>query len=200
MDDEVQAGVRGVRYAAQRGLGVVAMEPLRGGNLAKPMAAAPPIPGQGAPPQRSLVAWALRWVWNFPEISLALTSMSADSHLEENLRLAAQARAHSLTEAELETIQGMKQHRREKAKSSCTACNYCLPCPQGVAIPKILSFYDDRFVYDDRKSASIGYNFLLTPGEQAPNCKECGECEEACPQHLPIRELLKASHKELSAS
>ena len=131
---------------------------------------------------------------------MALTSMNAPSQLEENLRLASQAQPHSLTGEDLDILAQVKQAIRARAKASCTQCNYCQPCPQGVAIPKILSFYDDRFVYDDRKGASIGYSVLLSPQQQAANCSECGDCEEVCPQHLPIRELLKASHLELAGA
>ncbi len=199
MDDELQAGVRGVRLAAQRGLGVVAMEPLRGGNLAKPMAADALALWQNMHPERSPVDWAFRWVWSFPEVSLALTSMSAPAHLEENLGLASLAQPNALSREELTLLRRVKQKLRDKAKAPCTACDYCLPCPEGVAIPKILSFYNDRFVHDDLKSASIGYSFLLGPEQQATQCSECGECEKLCPQQLPIRELLKAAHRELAA-
>jgi uncharacterized protein len=199
MDDELQAGTRGVRLASQRGLGVVAMEPLRGGNLAKPMAADVQALCRTMHPERPLVEWALRWVWDFPEVSVALTSMSEAGHLEQNLRLAGSAQARALSREELSLIRSVKQKLREKSKAGCTACNYCLPCPSGVAIPKVLSYYNDRHLYDDRKSAVIGYNFLLRPDEQASACTECGECEKLCPQQLPIRQLLQASHLELAA-
>ena len=200
MDENYQAGARGLRLAEQRGLGVVAMEPLRGGNLAKPL---PPDIQQLWPVAahpRSQVEWAFDWLWNQPGVSLVLTSMNTPAQLEENLRLASAAQTGCLSEDDLRAVDQVRSAICSRAKAGCTSCQYCLPCPQGVAIPKILSYYNDRFIYDDRNSASIGYQFLLAPDERATSCNECGHCEEACPQHLPIRELLKASHLELGAS
>ena len=200
MDEDYQAGARGVRLAAQRGLGVVAMEPLRGGNLAKPLPQEIQDHWPASAQAQNPVERAFRWLWHQPEVSLVLTSMSLPAQLEENLRLAATAQACGLSADDLAAFNRVRTAIRSRAKAGCTACQYCMPCPQGVAIPKILSYYNDRFVFDDRKSASIGYQFLLAPEQQATACNECGQCEEVCPQHLPIRELLKAGHLELGGS
>jgi predicted aldo/keto reductase-like oxidoreductase len=198
MDEEVQAGIRGMQYAASKGIPVVVMEPMRGGNLAKPMSPDIQAIWDQAPVKRSPAEWALRWVWNHPEVMVVLTSINASIHLENNLAWADTAEPKSLSPSELAVIGQMRDKIKERSKVSCTQCGYCLPCPQGVAIPKIMAFYNDFHVYGDRKGSSIVYNVLLSSDQQAPNCTECGNCEEACPQHIPIRDVLKQCHQELA--
>ena len=198
MDEEVQAGIRGMQYAASKGISVIAMEPLRGGNLAKPFSPEIQAIWNRAAIKRSPVEWALRWVWNHPEITVVLTSVNLASQLENNLAWAGTADARSLTPDELALIRLVRDKIREKSKVSCTQCGYCQPCSQGVAIPKILAFYNDYHIYGDKKGASIAYNVLISPEQQAPHCNQCGDCEEVCPQHIPIRDLLQQCHKELA--
>lgn len=197
MDEAVQAGVKGLKFAARRGLAVVAMEPLRGGSLVKPLPADIQSLWDGAPVRRPLVEWAFRWVWNHPEVNVLLTSVNEPRQLEENLALAAQAQPNSLTAEELALIAQVRARLSGRGPVPCTVCGYCQPCPQGVAIPRILNFYNDRYIYEDRRGPSTAYQVLLSPEQQATRCNECGECEEACPQQIPIREMLKKSHQEL---
>ncbi len=197
MDEAVQAGVKGLQFASRRGLAVVAMEPLRGGSLVKPLPADIQSLWDAAPVRRPLVEWAFRWVWNHPEVNVLLTSVNEPRQLEENLALAAQAQPNSLTAEELALIAQVRAKLSGRGPVPCTVCGYCQPCPQGVAIPRILNFYNDRYIYEDRRGPSTAYQVLLSPEQQATRCNECGECEEACPQQIPIREMLKKSHQEL---
>jgi uncharacterized protein len=195
LDEEVQAGTEGLKYAANKGLGVIVMEPLRGGNLA---AKAPPAVQaifDQAPIKRSLAEWGLRWVWDHPEVTVVLSGMNDEAHIEENLRIAGEALPNSLTAAELDLIERAKLAYQGLMKAACTGCRYCMPCPHGVEIPNCFDAYNNLGMFGDKFGSQLLYIMRAgassKEGGFASRCQECGECEEACPQHLPIRELLK---------
>lgn len=198
MDEDVQAGTEGLFYAAGKGLGVVVMEPLRGGNLARSVPGDIQALWDQAPEKRSPAEWALRWVWDHPEVSVVLSGMTALDQVEENCRIAAAAEPNALSEAELEVIEQVRQRYRERIKVDCTACGYCMPCPNGVNIPRIFSVYNDRFIFGDERWSHLMYAFASNAGEHASSCIECGECEEVCPQGISIIETLKECHEVLS--
>ena len=195
MDTEFQAGTKGLQYAAAKGLAVIIMEPIKGGKLAK----TPPPPilelWSKAEEQRSPAEWALRWVWNHPEVTMLLSGMSTMKHVEENLRVANVAKPNSLSEQELTLINDVKKRFRLLSKIECTACGYCQPCPSGVDIPRNFAIYNDAYIYDDNNSSRFAYNTFFNPITRASACTECGACEEACPQHLSIRDHLKEIQK-----
>jgi predicted aldo/keto reductase-like oxidoreductase len=195
LDVKHQAGTRGLHYAASKGLGVIVMEPLRGGNLAKMPPAIKEIFDE-AEHRRSAVEWALRWVWNHPEVICVLSGMNEEAHIEENLRIANEAEPESLTTTELEIISCAEQEYRTLMKVSCTGCRYCMPCPAGVAIPECFDAYNAE-LWGNKIEGLFRYLFMVakplrdTPDGFASRCTECGECEEKCPQKLEIRKHLK---------
>jgi predicted aldo/keto reductase-like oxidoreductase len=195
MDEEYQAGTRGLRAAAERGLGVVVMEPLRGGQLARPTpavaalwAAAQQAPETGGTATVSVpgspVEWALRWVWAHPEVSLVLSGMTTMEHVEQNVRYAGHS-SLPLGPAEYAVFDGVRDGYRDAIPVPCTACKYCLPCPNKVAIPDILELYNDAIAYGDVKGARLRYTWI-DDESRAAACTQCGECEERCPQHIAI--------------
>jgi hypothetical protein len=200
MDVDYQAGRRGLRLAAERGLGTVIMEPLKGGQLA------------GTPPQTVRRAWssgtsetepvsaALRWLWDQSEVGTVLSGMSSLQQLRENLASAEWGYAGNLSDAEQETIKAVRAAYNELDLVGCTACGYCLPCPEGVNIPKILELYNDVSTYGDLDQARRVYSRVLDAEERADNCSDCGQCEEVCPQHLPIIASLREAHARLSTT
>ena len=198
MDEGIQAGTEGLLYAAGKGLGVVVMEPLRGGSLARSVPEDIQALWDQALEKRSPAEWALRWVWNHPEVSVVLSGMTAPDQVEENCRIAAAAEPNALSETELDIIDQVRQRYRERIKVDCTACGYCMPCPNGVNIPRIFSVYNDRFIFGDERWSHLMYTFASNAGEHASNCVECGECEEVCPQGILIIETLKKCHEVLS--
>lgn len=189
LDENTQAGLEGLRYAAARNIGVVVMEPLLGGKLA----IEPPEPvarlWEQAPVKRTPAQWALRWVWNHPEVSVVLSGMSTYPQVEDNLRTARQAVASSLTPEELAIIDRVKAAYRSLPRIDCTGCDYCMPCPFGVKIPGNFRLYNGLVTYNDQTRKSAYHK--LGENERAANCRSCGKCEKVCPQHLPIRELMK---------
>jgi uncharacterized protein len=198
MDEDYQAGTRGLRHAAARQIAVFAMEPLRGGTLAAPgpdpvMA----IWARAAKP-RTPAEWALRWVWDHPEVTLALSGMNTPEQLEENIRVACSADAGSMTADELALVGEVRDVFRAKLNVNCTTCGYCLPCPSGVSIPDVFSAYNTSGMFDARRDASFVYRmWTVAAGHGADQCTECGECEPKCPQQIPIPETLAAAHGHL---
>ena len=197
-DQHYQAGKEGLQYAAAKGLGVVVMEPLRGGKLTGAIPAEVQAIWNSAGESRTPAEWALRWVWNHPEVSTALSGVSATAQIEENVRIADKGAPDSLTPAELGLIDRVTGTYRHMVKVDCTGCAYCVPCPNGVDIPLNFSLYNDTFMFKDSETAYMIYAHFTAPEQRASNCTECGECEEHCPQHLEIREELKKVHARLS--
>ncbi|MGD0855154.1 MAG: aldo/keto reductase [Dehalococcoidia bacterium] len=200
MDTKYQAGTKGLKYAAGKGLAVVVMEPLRGGSLAKKPPEAVAKIWAEAKHQHTLAEWALLWIWEHPEVSLVLSGMSKFEQVVENLAVAEKSGPGSLTEEDFKLIERAKKAFKGTSPIPCTNCGYCMPCQQGVEIPRIFQLYNNGIMYDDMKTARFFYHqaFASIPENQrADQCIECGECEEACPQKIPIAEWLKKVHKEL---
>jgi len=198
LDERNQAGKEGLQYAAAKGLGVIVMEPLRGGNLTGKIPTAIQAIWDEADVKRTPAEWALRWIWNHPEVTVVLSGMNEEEHIEENIRIASEAHPESLTERELQLVSRVEKKYRELMKVGCTGCGYCMPCPSGVNIPGSFEAYNNLHMFATaRMTARIAYLTQLAaiPGVRAAaypsQCVECGACEEACPQNLPVSELLK---------
>lgn len=202
MDEKNQAGTEGLEYAAARGLGIVIMEPLRGGNLAANIPPAVHDIWTRAPVRRSPAEWALRWVWNRPEVTVVLSGMNDERHIDENLRIAGEAHPCSLTGEELRLIGEVEKTYRSLMKVGCTGCRYCMPCPSGVDIPTCFEIYNSRFMTGNRREALNNYlgrvsNVLGTDSISCASlCRECGQCEKKCPQGIGIQSHLKDVAKE----
>ena len=203
LDEKNQAGTEGLEYAASKGLGVIIMEPLRGGNLTKTVPQAVKEIWDEAPIKRSSAEWALRWVWNHPEVTVVLSGMSEEEHIQENLRIAEQASPDSLVEAEMQLIKRVENKYRELMKVGCTGCQYCMPCPAGVNIPLCFEEYNNLHLVDNPDAekfmyaARLGGAVALGEPEFASLCVECGKCVEKCPQHIDIPTVLKSVVEEL---
>jgi predicted aldo/keto reductase-like oxidoreductase len=194
LDENTQAGKAGLEYAAEKGLGVVVMEPLRGGNLAGKLPEEAEAVFAAAATRRSHAEWALRWIWNDPRVSTVLSGMTDDIQAEENLQIAAAGEANSLSEDELARVDQVKQIYRSKQRVPCTKCGYCMPCPDGVKIPDNLSLYNEYHLFDSDNSrflATALYNMTLAPEAKADQCTECGQCLQHCPQQIAIPDELK---------
>lgn len=198
MDEEYQAGTAGLRHAAERRIGVFAMEPLRGGSLAARGPEAVDAIWARASVKRSPADWALRWVWNHPDVVMALSGMNAPEQLDGNIATAESARANGMSAEELSLIGEVRDIFRAKMRVNCTTCGYCLPCPSGVSIPDVFSSYNTSVMFDARQAASAVYrNFVMAGGHGADQCARCGECEPKCPQQIPIQDMLEAAHAHL---
>jgi predicted aldo/keto reductase-like oxidoreductase len=191
MDEDFQAGGTGLEYAASKGLGVIIMEPLRGGGLTARIPDDVQAIWDKSRVKRTPAEWALRFVWNRPEVSVVLSGMSEPCQVEENIRIASQGLANSLTGEELALIQEAKAIYQVRTRVICTSCGYCMPCPTGVNIPANFLQLNNLAIYRDRASAEFFYWHILKEEQRASHCEECGQCEELCPQHIPIPAMLK---------
>ena len=199
MDEDYQAGRAGLEYAASKGLGVIIMEPLRGGGLTARLPEEVQAVWDKARVKRTPAEWALRFVWNRPEVSVVLSGMSEPSQMEENVRLANQGLANSLTARELALIQEAKTIYQARTRVLCTGCGYCLPCSHGVSIPANFLQLNNLSIYRDRRAAEFFYFHILKEDQRASHCEECGQCLELCPQHITIPEMLKEVVREFES-
>jgi uncharacterized protein len=201
MDENFQAGKEGLLYAASKGLGVIVMEPLRGGLLAGKMPPRIAETWKGAGIEGTPAEWALRWVWNHPEVSAVLSGMNHEDQIEENIRVAETAFPNALSSVEIKCIDQVRNALHKEIKVGCTGCGYCMPCPAGVNIPGCFSYYNDQAIYGKRTGGMEYMGSLSGVDGGKPSyaslCKDCGKCEKHCPQSLPIRTHLKEVSKEM---
>ena len=199
VDEHTQAGRRGLQAAAEKGIPVIIMEPLRGGKLVNllPDDAKKLIKNQehGWSPAE----WGLRWLWNQSEVTCVLSGMNSIEMVEENVRIASDVRAGALTEDDFKVYEEIKHIISLKEKVGCTGCAYCMPCPHGVDIPGTFACYNK--MYSEKKSEGR-FEYARNIGMRekpgfATQCIGCGACEKHCPQHIAIREKLKEADKAL---
>jgi predicted aldo/keto reductase-like oxidoreductase len=201
LDEKNQAGTEGLEYAHGKNLAVMIMEPLRGGNLGGPVPEEVQTIWDESPVKRSPAQWAFRWVWDHPEVTVVLSGMNDEQHIDENLKTAEDACPHSLTKEELHRIAQVRDTYTRLMKVGCTGCGYCMPCPYGVDIPACFSLYNAHHLFPHDRSAKFQYfgrhGGLMGGVSYAGLCRACGKCEKACPQHLPIRDRLRDVSKEM---
>lgn len=198
MDEGYQAGKAGLLRAAERRVGVIAMEPLRGGVLAAEGPEAVKAIWARGRERRKPADWALRWVWNHAEVVSALSGMNSEQQLAENLASADAARAAAMAPEALGLVGEVRDFYRSRMQVECTTCGYCLPCPNGVAIPDVFSAYNSSTMFDARRTAAMVYRmWVCGGGHGADVCLQCGECEPKCPQHIPIADRLQEAHAHL---
>lgn len=193
-----QAGREGLQYAAGKNLGVIIMEGLRGGNLG---ATPPPEVAaiwNDAPQKRTPAEWALRWIWNHPEVSINLSGMNSEKHIEENVKIGSMAQPDSLSDEEKTLVQKAAATYKRLMKVDCTGCEYCTPCPENVNIPAAFEVLNKLHLFKNVPEAKFMYAIrcsgLVSDGEPgfASQCVQCGECLEKCPQNIEIPTALES--------
>ena len=199
LDEHTQAGRRGLQYAHSKGIPVVIMEPLRGGRLVNLLPEKAKQIFAEFPVRRTPAEWGLRWLWNQQEVTVVLSGMGSMDMLEENARIAAQAKVNELGNAEFALYAKVIQAINESVKVGCTGCGYCQPCPKGVDIPGTFAAYN-RWCGEEKAGAFMDYLKCTTMRQNstaASNCIGCGKCEQHCPQGIAIRKELKEAQKVL---
>ena len=199
MDETSQAGRAGLQAAAEKGIPVIIMEPLRGGKLVSLLPEKAKRLIARDPRKRTPAELAFRWLWDQPEVTCVLSGMNSLEMVEENCRIASSAEPGELTQKDQALIQKIKSLINEKIKVGCTGCGYCMPCPHGVDIPGAFRCYNE--MYTENKSVGRHEYFQVVTLRKDPafpsQCVECGRCEKHCPQHLPIIKELKKADREL---
>ncbi len=199
MDEVSQAGRDGLMAAAQKGIPVIIMEPLRGGKLINMLPDSAKSLISKNPRGYSAAEWGLRWLWDQPQVTCVLSGMNSIDQVKENIRIASDALPGHFNQDDFALISSIKQEINSKMKVGCTGCRYCMPCPKGVDIPATFKCYNDMYI---EKKSSGRKEFYQTVGlRKEPalptQCVSCGKCESHCPQHIAIRKELAAASKEL---
>lgn len=196
LDDENQATLEGIRYAGKKGIDVICMEPLRGGAIANPPEEIKQMIKDHSK-QYSPVEWAFRYVGDFPEIKTILSGMTTFDQVKDNLDIFERVAVDSLSDEDRAFVADLKKAYLARIGIGCTKCNYCQPCPQGVLIPRIFAAYNDAYMFDDYDRLKRSYPGIVKDKGDASLCVSCGQCESACPQQLPIIELLQKVHQKV---
>lgn len=199
LDEHTQAGRAGLKAAAQKGIPVFIMEPLRGGKLASslPRAAQEAIDASDHP--WGAAEWALRWLWDQPEVTCVLSGMNSLQMVEENCRIASEVECGALTQADLEVIERIRLAIQQTMRVGCTGCGYCMPCPKGVDIPALFRCYNHMYT-EGKNTARREYWQTVSLRKEsalARQCVRCGACEKKCPQGIAIREQIRIADREL---
>ncbi len=199
LDEYVQAGKEGLMYAASKNLAVFVMEPLRGGTLARKQP--PEVQELYAhyPQKRTPVEWALKWLWNHPQVTLVLSGMTEDQHLHDNLAYAKEMLPNSMTLDEIALIDGVKDIYKRNQRIPCTACQYCMPCPFGVDIPRCFELYNAKYLLHQPVKTFYWMQLAGLNGKpsHASLCTGCGKCVKLCPQSIAIPKELGVVAKDL---
>jgi predicted aldo/keto reductase-like oxidoreductase len=197
LDEKLQAGTAGLKYAASKNLAVMVMEPLRGGALAGNLPDEVKQFYDNAKTRRSAAEWGLRWIWNHPEVTVALSGMNEESQVAENIKAAETALPNSMKPEELAVIKNVAESYRRLMKVPRSGCQYCMPCPFGVNIPSSFRIYNDYYMFGDEQKSRAMYarmlmGMLTGKRSDASICQECKKCMERCPQHIAIPAELKS--------
>ncbi|MCW3996194.1 MAG: aldo/keto reductase [Candidatus Bathyarchaeota archaeon] len=194
LDEDFQAGKSGLKYAASKGLGVVVMEPLAGGLLAVNPPMEIQMEWQKAGVNRSASDWALQWVWNQPEVSLALSGMNSLKQVKDNVESACNSGVNTLSQKEMQVLARSRELFLDYGHIGCTKCHYCSHCPQNIDIPLNLAYLNEystkRREPNQQDRIKAKFHKTVPPERRASNCIYCGQCEAICPQRLPVRRLL----------
>lgn len=199
MDENSQAGVQGLRYAHEKDLPVIVMEPLRGGRLVDLLPESAKELFRSDAWHRTPAEMAFKWLYDQPEVTCVLSGMNSMEMVEQNVKTASEAGAGCLTESDRKLIDQVKEEIRRNVKVGCTGCGYCMPCPKGVDIPGTFRCYNAMYS-EGKKSGRRDYlqcTAFRKDAASASQCIGCGKCESHCPQHIEIRKELKSAASEL---
>jgi predicted aldo/keto reductase-like oxidoreductase len=201
LDCDHQAGVRGQKYAGQKGIPVAIMEPLKGGILG------------GEPPEevaklldsyhekRSLVEWSFRWLYSQKEVKVVLSGVNAMDQLKDNIRIFSEADTDVLSPQDEELLKQIRSIYASRVRVGCTGCGYCMPCPNNVNIPEIFKVYNDSALSPWTEFGKTFYNLVAVSNDRdASKCTGCRLCETRCPQQIPVAARLREAHEAMKPS
>ena len=199
MDEHSQAGREGLTYAAGKGLPVIIMEPLRGGRLVNLLPKEAKKLFETDPLARTPAELAFRWLYDQPEVTCVLSGMNSMEMIAENVITAEKGTAGHFSKEDAALVEKVKEEIEKTVKVNCTGCGYCMPCPFGVDIPVTFRCYNE--MYSETKSGARKEYLQCTAFRKnqssASQCRQCGKCEQHCPQQIKIRKELKRAVKEL---
>lgn len=199
MDENSQAGRKGLLAAAEKNIPVIIMEPLRGGKLVDLLPEKAKKVINDYEVKRTPAEWAFRWLWNQSQVTCVLSGMNSMEMVDENIKVASEVKENEFSKEDFEMIEKVKAEINANVKVNCTGCRYCMPCPKGIDIPTAFKCYNQMYT-ENKKSGRMEYHQIVALQKEMSdisNCVECGQCEAHCPQHIEIRKKLKEAQKEL---
>ncbi len=197
VDDDIQAGIRGIENAHSKGLGVMIMEPLRGGKLARNVPEEVMKIISRSKFKQSPAEFAFRYLYNRSEVSCVLSGMSSIEQVKENIEFASREHTNTLDESESKLYEEARKFFKSRTRVNCTSCNYCAECPQTIPISFIFEIYNDAYMYNAFNESKRMYKMFIKDERKADKCTECGQCEDRCPQKIEIINELKNAHQVL---
>ena len=202
IDEHFQAGIEGIRYAAKKGMGVIVMEPMRGGTLVGKIPSEVKRIYDTSGRKRSAADWAFRWIYNNPDVTVVLSGMGTKAQVEENVQIASESFPNGMDENELAVVEKVKETYHRLLTVGCTGCAYCMPCPAGIDIPAALKNLNNFYMFDKLMARFdhmrfAGVNSQDGRAHWTNACIDCGKCEEKCPQGVPVRQTFLKVQKEL---
>lgn len=193
MDLDEQAGLKGLKLCESKGIPNIIMEPLKGGSLTKYSSDIEQL-FKDRDSSKSIASWGLRFVGGYDNVLVMLSGMSNIAQMKDNISTFTDFKKLSLEENNF--IEDVVRKIHERVKNGCTGCRYCMPCPQGVNIPRMFSMWNKQSMYDNFDVVRYAWN-ITTPKEFSTSCVKCGLCESLCPQHINIREDLEKAYTDL---
>ena len=209
VDWEVQDARRSYEILTQRGIPCVVMEPVRGGSLSTLCPEAVAIL-KSAEPDRSAASWAIRYAASLPNVLTVLSGMNSFEQVKDNI--ATLTGFTPLNDKERVVLAQAREAYMRTGVIPCTGCGYCMPCPAGVDIPRVLALYNDRaatlglpvstlghYKFDKNSRAFLQAYQALPEAIRAGRCVDCGHCRELCPQDLAVSEHMRKISKLIDA-
>lgn len=199
LDEFYQAGVEGLKYASEKGMAVVVMEPLRGGHIINDVPSIVNNLVEAYPEKRSLIEWSFRWLYNMPEATVIISGTNNLTQLKQNIEFFNNAQSGCMSQSDINFITNIREAFESNKNIGCTGCKYCMPCPKNVDIPEVFKIYNTVNIMSTHWIDKEIYKGNIVPlGRGAEECIGCGICMTHCPQGLNIPEQLKVAHEYLT--
>ncbi len=183
MDTDHQQGIEGYNILTEKGIPVIIMEPVKGGSLAKYNDEIE-SKMKNYNPNASIASWAFRWIGSYDNVKVILSGMSNMEQVQDNLNTF--DKFIPLNQEELTIVKRVKEEVLALSKVDCTSCNYCMPCPFGVDIPRNFRVYNNHAMYKQDGYVKWVVGSMTKEDKFANQCVNCGECLPKCPQNIEI--------------
>jgi predicted aldo/keto reductase-like oxidoreductase len=187
-DSEEVQSERVYDVAKAHNVPIIIMEPVKGGLLASDSSPIAKV-FKEANPDVSIASWAVRFAASLDGLITMLSGMSSYEQLLDNVKTVKNLKP--LSEEEFKVIQEAVDVLKSIPRVPCTGCRYCIEnCPQKISIPDMMDIYSNYLVYDTTANSEFPFFMATKDGGKPSDCVSCKSCEEHCPQHIGISDIL----------